>query len=47
MSQDMPVLSRVVGTAALASVIVVLLMGYQWGRAAEPPMTQAIRLHPK
>jgi hypothetical protein len=38
---------RVLGTAALASVIVVLLMSYQWGRAAEPHMTQMIRLHPK
>ena len=47
MSQNMPLLSRVLGTAALASVTVVLLMGYQWGRAAEPPLTQVIRLHPK
>ena len=45
MSQNMPLLSRVLGTAALASVIVVLLMSYQWGRAA--PMTQVIRLHPR
>jgi hypothetical protein len=42
-----PLLNRVLGTAALASVIVVLLISYQWGRAAEPPMTQVIRLHPK
>jgi hypothetical protein len=34
MSQNMPLLSRVLGTAALASVIVFLLMSYQWGRAA-------------
>ena len=47
MSQNMPLLSRVLGTAAFASVTVVLLMGYQWGRAAEPPLTQVIRLHPK
>jgi len=47
MSQNMPLLSRVLGTAALTSVIVVLLMSYQWGRAAEPPVTQVIRLHPK
>jgi hypothetical protein len=33
MSQNMPLLNRVLGTAALASVIVVLLMSYQWGRA--------------
>ena len=31
MSQKMPLLSRVLGTAAFASVIVVLLMSYQWG----------------
>jgi hypothetical protein len=47
MSQNMPLLSRVLGTAALTSVIVVLLMSYQWGRAAEPPITQVIRLHSK
>jgi hypothetical protein len=47
MSQNMPLLSRVLGTAALTSVIVVLLMSYQWGGAAEPLMTQVIRLHPK
>ena len=47
MSQKMPLLSRVVGTAAFASVIVVLLMSYQWGRATESPMTLVIRLHPK
>ena len=32
--------------AALASVIVALLMSYQWGRAAEPPIVKVIRLHP-
>jgi hypothetical protein len=47
MSQNMPLLSRVLGTAALASVIVVLLMSYQWGSAAESPVTQVIRLHSK
>jgi hypothetical protein len=47
MSQNMPLLSRILGTAALTSVIVILLMSYQWGRAAEPPMTQVMRLHPK
>ena len=47
MSQNMPLLSRVLGTAALASVIVVLLMGHQWGRAAEPSLTQVMRLHAK
>ena len=43
MSQNMPLLSGVLGTAALTSVIVVLLMSYQWGRAAEPLVTQVIR----
>ena len=47
MSQNIPLLSRVLGTAALASVIVVLLMSYQWGRAAKSPVTQVIRLHSK
>jgi hypothetical protein len=42
MSQNMPLLSRVLGTA-----IVFLLMSYQWGRAADSPVTQLIRLHPK
>ena len=31
MSQNMPLLSRVLGTAALTSVIVILLMSYQLG----------------
>jgi hypothetical protein len=47
MSHNMPSLNRVLATAALASVIVGLLMSYQWGRAAEPPITKVIRLHPK
>jgi hypothetical protein len=47
MSQNMRLLNRVLGTAAFASVIVVLLMSYQWGRAAASPTTQVIRLHPK
>ena len=37
MSQNMPLLSRVLGTAAPASVIMTLLMSYQWSGAAEPP----------
>ena len=45
MSQNMPLLSRVLGTAALASVIVFLLMSYQWGRAAESAGLLAPRLH--
>jgi hypothetical protein len=48
MSQNMPSLNRVLATAALASVVIVLLMSYQWGRAAaEPPIAKVIRLHPK
>ncbi len=45
MSQNMPSLSRVLATAALASVIVATLMSYQWGGAAEPPAAKVIRLH--
>jgi hypothetical protein len=45
MSQNMPSLNRVLATAALASGIVALLMSYQWGRAAEPPVAKVIRLH--
>jgi hypothetical protein len=47
MSQNVPLLSRVLGTAALASVVMTLLMSYQWGGAAEPPMAKVVRLHPK
>jgi hypothetical protein len=47
MSQNVPLLTRVLGTAALASVIMTLLMSYQWGRAAEPPMAKVIIFHPK
>jgi hypothetical protein len=47
MSHDMPSLNRVLATAALASVIVALLMSYQWGRAAEPPIAKVIRLQPE
>jgi hypothetical protein len=45
MSQNMPSLNRVLATAALASVIVALLMSYQWGSAAEPPVAKVIRPH--
>jgi hypothetical protein len=37
MSQNMPLLSRVLGTAALTRVIVVLLMSYQW--AVQPSLS--------
>ena len=47
MSQNMPLLGRVLGTAALASVIMTLLMSYQWSGAAEAPAAKVIRLHPK
>ena len=47
MSQDMPTLNRVLATAALASVIVAMLMSYQWGRAAELPIGKVIRLQPE
>jgi hypothetical protein len=47
MSQNMPLLNRVLGTAALASVIAALLMSHQLSRAAEPPMAKVIRLHAK
>jgi hypothetical protein len=46
-SQNMPLLSRVLGTAALASVIMTLLMSYQWSGAAEAPAAKVIRPHPK
>jgi hypothetical protein len=40
MSRNMPLLSRFLNTAALASVIGGLLLSYQWGHAAEPRMPQ-------
>jgi len=36
-SQNVPLLNRVLGTAAVASVIAALLMSQQLSRAAEPP----------
>jgi hypothetical protein len=47
MSQNMPLLGRVLGTAALASVIMTLLMSYQWSRAAEPPTAKGHTTSPK
>jgi hypothetical protein len=44
MLQNMPSLSRVLGTAALASAIVASLMSSQWGGAAEAPIAKVI--HP-
>ena len=40
MLQNMPLLNRVLGTAALASVITALLMSHQFGRGSEPPMAK-------
>jgi sorbitol-specific phosphotransferase system component IIBC len=47
MLQNMPLLNRVLGTAALASVITALLMSHQFSRGSEPPMAKVIRLHAK
>jgi hypothetical protein len=47
MSQNVPLLNRVLGTAALASVIAALLLSQQLSRAAEPPKAKVIRLHAK
>ena len=47
MSQNLPLLNRVLGTAALASVIAALLMSQQLSRPAEPPMAKVIRFHAK
>jgi hypothetical protein len=47
MLQNMPLLNRVLGTAALASVIAALLMSHQLSRASEHPMAKVIRLHAK
>jgi hypothetical protein len=46
-SQNMPLLGRVLGTAALASIVMTLMMSYQWSGAAEPPAVKVIRLHQK
>jgi hypothetical protein len=47
MLQNMPLLNRVLGTAALASVVAALLMSHQLSRGSEPPMAKVIRLHAK
>ena len=47
MSQTVPLLNRILVTAALASVIAALLISQQLGRAAEPPMAKVVRLHAK
>jgi hypothetical protein len=47
MSQNVPLLNRILVTAALASVIAALLISQQLGRAAEPPMAKVVRLHAK
>jgi hypothetical protein len=47
MPQNVPLLNRVLGTAAVASVIAALLMSQQLSRAAEPPTAKVMRLHSK
>jgi hypothetical protein len=47
MSQNMPLQSRLLSAAALASVIGGLLLNYQWGNAGEPPMAQAAPASPE
>ena len=44
---EMPLLGRVLGTAALASVIMTLLMSYQWSGAAEPSTAKGHTTSPK
>jgi hypothetical protein len=39
-SQNMPLLSRFLGTAVLASVIGGLLLSFEWSHAVGPPMAQ-------
>jgi hypothetical protein len=39
MSQNLPSL-KFFGTALLGSAIVALLLSYQWGHAAEPPLVK-------
>jgi hypothetical protein len=39
MPRNLPSL-RFVGTAVLASAIAALLLSYQWGHAAEPPLVK-------
>jgi hypothetical protein len=39
-SKNMPLLSRFVGTAVLASVIGGLLLSFEWIHAAGPPVVQ-------
>jgi hypothetical protein len=47
MSHNVPLLNRVLGTAAIATVITVLLIGQQLSRPAEPSTAKVIRLHAK
>jgi len=46
MSQNMPSL-KFLGTAVLGSAIVALLLSYQWGHAAEPPLVKVTPASPK
>jgi hypothetical protein len=47
MSQNVPLQSRFLGAAALASVIGGLLLSHQWGYAAKPPMVQVVPASPE
>jgi hypothetical protein len=46
MPQNLPSL-RFLGTAVLASAIVALLLSYQWGHAAEPPLVKVTPASPE
>ena len=46
MPQNLPSL-RFFGTAVLASAIVALLLSYQWGHAAEPPLAKMTPASPQ
>jgi hypothetical protein len=46
MPQNLPSL-RFVGAAVLASTIAALLLSYQWGHAAEPPLVKVTPASPE
>jgi hypothetical protein len=46
MPQNLPSL-RFVGAAVLASAIAALLLSYQWGHAAEPPLVKVTPASPE
>jgi hypothetical protein len=47
MSRNIPLLSRFLSTAALASVVGGLLLNNQWGHAAAPSMVQVTSASPE